>query len=100
MTRPVAMTCGEPAGIGPELAMAARRVLGGSLPFFWIGDPRHLPQGPWQAIDDPLDAMGVAPDVLPVLVHDLGGDAGAELLLESGAEIDLGQHAEALLRQG
>ena len=41
--RPIAMTCGEPAGIGPELAVAARRLLGDAVPFFWIGDPRHLP---------------------------------------------------------
>jgi 4-hydroxythreonine-4-phosphate dehydrogenase len=69
------MTCGEPAGIGPELAMAARRALGAALPFFWIGDPRHLPQGAWQALDDPQDAVTVAPDVLPVLVHEFAGDA-------------------------
>ena len=44
MTLPIALTCGEPAGVGPELAVAARAALGDSLPLFWIGDPRHLPQ--------------------------------------------------------
>ena len=67
---PVAMTCGEPAGIGPELAVAARIALGGEVPFFWIGDPGHLPKGSaFQIIPDPVDAFGVAPEILPVLVH-------------------------------
>jgi 4-hydroxythreonine-4-phosphate dehydrogenase len=74
MTLPVAMTCGEPAGIGPELAMSARIALGAALPFFWIGDPRHLPEGPWQELDDPRDAVLIAPHVLPVLVHEFDGD--------------------------
>ena len=79
MTLPIAMTCGEPAGIGPELALAARRVLGAGVTFFWIGDPRHLPTGPWpsdlwQVIADPEEAVDVAPQVLPVLVHDFAGD--------------------------
>ena len=67
---PIALTCGEPAGIGPELAVAARRVLGADVPLFWIGDPRHLPGGSAvQVISDPDQAAGVAPDVLPVLAH-------------------------------
>ena len=50
--RPIALTCGEPAGIGPEIAVKAKRLLQGELAFFWIGDPRHLPQGTaFQLID-------------------------------------------------
>ena len=40
---PIAVSCGEPAGIGPEIAVKARRILGADTPFFWIGDPRHFP---------------------------------------------------------
>ncbi len=70
MDLPIALTCGEPAGIGPELAMAARLRLGKSVPFFWIGDPRHLPDGSnFAAIATPTDAASVPPHVLPVLVH-------------------------------
>ena len=66
----IALTCGEPAGIGPEIAVAARRRLGASVPFFWIGDPRHLPDGTdWQKIDRPDQAFALAPGVLPVMVH-------------------------------
>jgi 4-hydroxythreonine-4-phosphate dehydrogenase len=69
--RPIALTCGEPAGIGPEIAAKARGVLGSDLPFFWIGDPRHLPPGtPWQQIAGPDGAATVAPGTLPVLRHD------------------------------
>ncbi|PZQ99633.1 MAG: 4-hydroxythreonine-4-phosphate dehydrogenase PdxA [Cereibacter sphaeroides] len=67
---PVALTCGEPAGIGPEIAVSARNALGADLPFFWIGDPRHLPAGSrWQEIGDPGQATGIAADTLPVLAH-------------------------------
>ena len=69
--RPIALTCGDPAGIGPEIAMAARRRLGQSLPFFWIGDPRHLPAGSaWQEIAAPADTATVPAERLPVLRHD------------------------------
>ena len=70
LTAPIALTCGEPAGIGPELAVAARRLLGATVPFFWIGDPRHLPAGTAIAeITEPAQAFGVRPDMLPVLAH-------------------------------
>ena len=36
--RPIALTCGEPAGIGAEIAVLARTALP-DLPFFWLGDP-------------------------------------------------------------
>ena len=67
---PVALTCGEPAGIGPEIAVKAWEHLRARLPFFWIGDPSHLPQGaPHQLIDAPEDAFSVAGHALPVLAH-------------------------------
>ncbi len=71
MQTPIALTCGEPAGIGPELAVAAWQVLRGELAFFWIGDPAHLPTGTIKAeIDDPSEASAVMADALPVLRHD------------------------------
>jgi 4-hydroxythreonine-4-phosphate dehydrogenase len=68
---PVALTCGDPAGIGPEIACKAWEVLGKDLPFFWIGDPRHLPENArFETIDTP-DGAGVAAQCgLPVLVHE------------------------------
>jgi 4-hydroxythreonine-4-phosphate dehydrogenase len=75
---PIALTCGEPAGIGAELALKARAVLGADLPFFWIGDPRHLPIGAaHQVIDRPNQATLVASNLLPVLPHAFEGEARA-----------------------
>ncbi|MEM8958343.1 MAG: 4-hydroxythreonine-4-phosphate dehydrogenase PdxA [Pseudomonadota bacterium] len=69
-TAPIALSCGEPSGIGPEIAAKAREALGSALPFFWIGDPRHLPPGTAIAeISDPAQALKVAGDRLPVLPH-------------------------------
>lgn len=71
---PLVLTCGEPAGIGPEIAAKARAALGDDLPFAWIGDPRHLPAGTaWAAVDRPADARGVASGTLPVLPHPFPG---------------------------
>ncbi|MFN5996171.1 MAG: 4-hydroxythreonine-4-phosphate dehydrogenase PdxA [Paracoccaceae bacterium] len=42
MTAPILLTCGDPAGIGPEIA--AKAWAAGER-FVWIGDPRHLPLG-------------------------------------------------------
>jgi 4-hydroxythreonine-4-phosphate dehydrogenase len=66
---PIALTCGEPAGIGPELAAPAFEALRGELPFFWIGDPTHLDCA-YTLIDAPAQAVGT--DSLPVLAHGFG----------------------------
>jgi len=66
--RPVALSCGEPAGIGPEIAVRAWEASGARLPFFWIGDPAHLPPGTRHAeIHDPQEALHVSATALPVL---------------------------------
>ena len=71
---PIVISCGEPAGIGPEVAVKAWAALGATLPLLWIGDPRHLPAGtPHRIVDDPAAAHGPCADALPVLACDLGG---------------------------
>ena len=71
MTAPLILTCGEPAGIGPELAPLA---LAAGVPFVWLGDPRHLPPGtPWSEVQAPGDT--VPPGALPVLRHDFAAPA-------------------------
>jgi 4-hydroxythreonine-4-phosphate dehydrogenase len=70
-TAPVALTCGEPAGIGPELTLQAWRALGVDLPFFLIGDARNLPAGaPVALIDDASEAGAATAHGLPMLQHD------------------------------
>ena len=69
--RAIALTCGDPAGIGPELALKAWAALKDSRPFFLIGDPAHLPPGgvPHVVIETPAQAAGVMAQGLPVLCH-------------------------------
>ena len=73
---PPVLSCGDPSGIGPELAVKARAALGSSLPFAWIGDPRHLPAGTQvQVIDTPAQAASVAADRLPVILQPFAAPA-------------------------
>ena len=68
--RPVVISCGEPSGIGPEIAAKAWAVLAGEIPMVWLGDPRHLPRDiPHEVIDTPAQALRVNSEALPVLVH-------------------------------
>ncbi|AEI94322.1 4-hydroxythreonine-4-phosphate dehydrogenase PdxA [Roseobacter litoralis] len=70
VTGPVLMSCGEPAGIGPEIAVAAWDALKGTIPLAWMGDPRHLPAGTrFTAITHPREIAEVDAHALPVLVH-------------------------------
>ena len=74
--KPIAISCGEPAGIGPEIAAAGWAALRDEMPLMWIGDPTHLPAGvPVARIVDPGDAAGVGRDALPVLARDFGTPA-------------------------
>jgi 4-hydroxythreonine-4-phosphate dehydrogenase len=74
MTAPIALTCGEPAGIGPELAAMAWERLRTDLPFFLIGDPAHLPSDtPVAEIAQPSEALTACAMALPVLSHPFPG---------------------------
>ncbi|HMB12428.1 MAG TPA: 4-hydroxythreonine-4-phosphate dehydrogenase PdxA [Roseovarius sp.] len=74
MTLPVALTCGEPSGIGPEIAAGAWGALRGDVPFFLIGDPAHLPEDtPHVVIDHPAEAIPASAQALPVLHHPFAG---------------------------
>lgn len=75
LARPIALSCGEPAGIGPEIAAKAWRRLKESCPFFWIGDPRHLPSDtPVALIQDPSEVQRHYKTALPVLPLRFAGD--------------------------
>jgi 4-hydroxythreonine-4-phosphate dehydrogenase len=71
----IAISCGEPAGIGPEIAAKSWAALRGELSLLWIGDPRHLPQGtPVRLVQDAAEASAPSPNALPVLAQDFGPD--------------------------
>lgn len=75
--RPIALTMGEPAGIGGEICLMAwaRRGVDSVPPFFAIDDPARLEvlaakiglTVPIRAIDEPAEALDAFEDALPVL---------------------------------
>ncbi|MEM6375898.1 MAG: 4-hydroxythreonine-4-phosphate dehydrogenase PdxA, partial [Pseudomonadota bacterium] len=72
--RPIALTCGEPAGIGPELAAKAWHALKDEISFIWIGDPGHLPPGtPHVILQSVTEACAIMPRALPVLAQTFDG---------------------------
>ncbi|MBB5721969.1 4-hydroxythreonine-4-phosphate dehydrogenase [Loktanella ponticola] len=75
--KPIVISCGEPAGIGPEIAVAAFRAVHADTPLLWLGDPRHLPAGTdYACIDDPAAAADLsAAGTLPVMPITMGGTA-------------------------
>ncbi|WP_170396047.1 4-hydroxythreonine-4-phosphate dehydrogenase PdxA [Ruegeria arenilitoris] len=71
MTSPIALSCGDPAGIGPEIAAKAWSDLRDKCPFFYIGDATHLPPGtPVVRITDPSESVKISASALPVLQLD------------------------------
>ncbi len=73
--KPIVISCGEPAGIGPEVAAKAWAALRHDLPMVWIGDPTHLPPGtPVQIVSDPVAG---SPEKMSVLARDFGSPAVA-----------------------
>lgn len=70
---PIALTMGEPAGIGPEITLSAWEALRGELDFFLIGDPALLPAGASVAeISHPDEAQAAMAKALPVLPRAFG----------------------------
>ncbi|GGI72588.1 4-hydroxythreonine-4-phosphate dehydrogenase 1 [Polymorphobacter multimanifer] len=93
---PIAVSLGDPAGIGPEVLAKAwdARQAQHLPPFFAIGDRRALAavwSGPVETLEDPRDALSVFPRALPLVQVDDPGDlvpghpnlAGARCALDS-----------------
>jgi 4-hydroxythreonine-4-phosphate dehydrogenase len=100
---PVAVSCGEPAGIGPEVAAKAWGALRGAVPILWIGDPRHLPSGTdWVEVVSPEEAAEVSPRALPVLARDFESAAtpGRPQAAHAQGVIDAVAEAVALVQAG
>jgi 4-hydroxythreonine-4-phosphate dehydrogenase len=78
MTAPIAISMGDPAGIGPEIIAKSWEVRSdrGLPAFVAVGDARAIRRvwnGPIQAIDDPRATAAVFVEALPVLsVEDAG----------------------------
>ena len=101
--RPVVISCGEPSGIGPEVAARAWAMLAGEIPMVWLGDPRHLPHDiPHQVIDTPAQALGVNSEALPVLAHTFAKDVRPGIPEPANAQnvIDVIARGVDLVRSG
>jgi 4-hydroxythreonine-4-phosphate dehydrogenase len=72
MSLPVALTLGDPAGIGGEIALKAWAALRERLPFFLIGDLGHM--------QHLADALGLT-------VREIGEPAAAERAMPSGLPV-------------
>lgn len=99
--RPIAISCGEPAGIGPEIAVTAWNAVGKDIPMVWIGDPAHLPDGTkWQVVTSARDAITAT--AFPVLQRDFGATSVAGQPDPSHAQgvIDSIADAVALVQSG
>lgn len=78
MIKPIVVSCGEPAGVGPEVAAKAFIALAGSVPIAYVGDPTHLPKGTSIAlIDDLTEVDRAMAHGLPVLRHIFDGNSTA-----------------------
>lgn len=100
---PLAVSCGDPAGIGPEIAVAAWRARGTDRPFVWIGDPAHLPPAtPVVPVEAPEEAPAAAAHGLPVLAHPFAAPArpGRPDPANAPAVIEVIARGAALARQG
>ena len=74
--KPIAISCGAPAGIGPEIAATAWKRLRGEIPLLWVGDPGHLPTDlPQKHVKVGDDIAQISLTALPVLARDFGGPA-------------------------
>ncbi len=77
MSRPIALTLGDPAGIGGEIGLRAWAALREELAFFLIGDAGHMAALgarlglPVRPIAGPQEAAGAMAEGLPVLPHPL-----------------------------
>lgn len=78
MTAPIAISMGDPAGIGPEIIAKtwAARTASAIPVFFAVGDERAIRRvwdGPIRSIDDPAQAHATFGDALPIMSVEDGG---------------------------
>ncbi len=103
MSRPIALTCGDPAGVGPEISLKAWAALKHELTFFVIGDVRHFPAGAALVpIETPDQAAAVMAQGLPILPHEFAADAPAGQVNHANAQgvIDVIARAVDLVQSG
>jgi len=94
MTMPIAVSMGDPAGIGPEIVAKAWgvRMEQRLAPFFAVGDVKAIARvwgGPIRRISEPSEACAVFGDALPVVSIQDAGDVTPGLPDVDGARCAL-----------
>jgi 4-hydroxythreonine-4-phosphate dehydrogenase len=104
---PLAVSIGDPAGVGPEIIAAAweHRHTAALPPFFAIGDARAIRavwDGPIATLSDPAAASHAFADALPLIQVDDPGDIvpGQPNLAGARCALDSLELAVGLARQG
>jgi 4-hydroxythreonine-4-phosphate dehydrogenase len=106
--KPVALTLGDPAGIGGEIALKAWAALRDRQAFFLIGDSGHMAGLatrlglPLHPVDAPEEAAAAMPHGLPVLHHPLPRPAppGRPDPANAAAVVEIIARGVALTREG
>lgn len=105
---PIAVTCGDPSGIGLEITLKAWNALRNEFPFFIIADPGHFADtAAINIIDTPARTLQAMPHGLPVLPHSFAREAtpgrpshdnarGVVEVIERGVQLVTGGEASAL----
>ena len=100
---PIALTIGEPAGVGPDLVPMAWEALREELDFVLLGDPGHLPRGTaFECIETAAEAARVMPKAVPVLPMDFDAPRvpGQAVAAHAAHVIDAIARAVALVQAG
>jgi 4-hydroxythreonine-4-phosphate dehydrogenase len=111
MMSPLALTMGEPAGIGPEIALMAwmRRTTHEVPPFFMLADPDHLAHLAKNldyavpiVVTEPERAVEMFPLALPVLPLDMAvvAEPGVPSAADAPAVIEAIRRGVALIQAG
>jgi 4-hydroxythreonine-4-phosphate dehydrogenase len=70
MYRPIVITCGDPSGVGPEVAVSAWRALRDEIPLCILTDPKFLPKDiNTKIIDKPPVSSDIERNSLTVIPH-------------------------------
>ena len=73
MSLPIALTCGDPNGIGIDISFEAKKILKNHIPFFLIADIGHIKSRKnsqnFKEIQHPKECLNINENFLPVLHH-------------------------------
>lgn len=107
MTRPVVLTCGDPAGVGTEIALKAAVRTGTQTPFFMLADQDHVAQmatvlGLEYCVLDRIEDFDPERPELAVLHHSFPAPArpGVTHIENASAIISVIETAVSLVRSG